>query len=64
MQRLMDLKKRLEVPAPPEEYSDDWYAGLSAEPTRFTQQLMNLQESLRAAGQPAPVLKREGAATD
>ena len=50
MERLFELKRRLARAKPPRQFSDDWYAGLCAEPGDFTEQLIRLQEVLRNAG--------------
>jgi len=54
MERLFELKRRLAGARPPREFSDDWYAGLCAEPSDFTEQLIRLQEVLRNAGKAVP----------
>lgn len=51
LERLFELKRRLAGAKPPREFSADWYAGLCAEPSDFTEQLIQLQEVLRNAGQ-------------
>lgn len=65
MERLRELGKWLAEPMPPKEFSEDWYVGLAVEPTKFTEQLMRLQDSLRTAGSesvaPVPVPVRQRA---
>ncbi len=54
LERVFELKRRLAGAKPPREFTADWYAGLCAEPSDFTGQLIRLQEVLRNAGKAVP----------
>jgi hypothetical protein len=49
--QLTELKNRMGHPQPPAQFHEDWFAGLCAEPSQFTEQLIQLREALQAAGQ-------------
>jgi len=48
---LAELKKWLAESKPPEEFAEEWYAGLCGGPRDFTQQLVKLRDALQTAGQ-------------
>jgi hypothetical protein len=52
-EQLTELKKWIGHTQPPAHFEDDWFAGLCAEPSQFTEQMIKLREALQAAGQPA-----------
>ncbi len=57
-QKLAELRKWIGSP-PPAHFEEDWFAGLCAEPGRFTEQLMKLRDALRASGEPEPAQVRQ-----
>jgi hypothetical protein len=48
-ERLKELGRWLTEPMPPKNFSEDRYMGSAVEARNFTEQLMRLQDSLRAA---------------
>jgi hypothetical protein len=63
-ERLTELKNWMSQPGPPAEFRDEWFAGLCAEPSHFTRQLISLRDALQEAGQkpegePEPVRVRK-----
>lgn len=56
-QGLSELKKKFATASPPQKFSEEWYAGLSAQPVRFSEQLLSLQDALNSF----PSRGREGA---
>jgi hypothetical protein len=66
-ERLTDLKNWIGQAAPPQDFCDEWFAGLCAEPSQFTRQLINMRDAIREAGraaegEPEPVRVRNNEA--